>query len=76
MVPNIKDKYGNDPRLCRVLGLLILWASFDQNFNALLKIGTSIHDKFHHDFEDIVGMEEPLFNQVRKVPLLIVNAEG
>jgi hypothetical protein len=75
VVPNIHSRYSNDLRLCRVLALAILWASFNDEARVQMKLGTAIKDRFLDDFVD-EELVDPGYNPVQKTPLHIANANG
>jgi hypothetical protein len=74
VVPNIRSRYDNDHRLCRVLALSLLWDSFESECRVAMKLGLSIYNRFIDDFLDSPPGED--FNPVQKVPLHIMNNNG
>jgi hypothetical protein len=74
VVPNIRSRYNNDHRLCRVLALSLLWGSFESECRVAMKLGLSIFNRFVDDYLDSVPGED--FNPVQKVPLHIMNNNG
>jgi hypothetical protein len=75
LVPNIRDRYQNDVRLCRVLALALLWASFNVEARVGLRLGTTVRARF---LERPGADSDPPadFNPVQKVPLHIINSNG
>jgi hypothetical protein len=74
VVPNIRDRYQNDLRLCRVLALALLWGSFNNETRIAMQLGITTVSKFVEEFLDEVPSED--FNPVQKVPLHVVNSNG
>mmetsp|Transcript_45116 Transcript_45116/g.109798 ORF Transcript_45116/g.109798 Transcript_45116/m.109798 type:complete len:425 (+) Transcript_45116:3251-4525(+) len=59
-IPNIHARYTNDRRLCKVLALAMLCASFNPEARSALKIGTRIRDRFIDDYVvDNIGDRQP-----------------
>jgi hypothetical protein len=56
VVPNIRDRYQNDLRLCRVLGLALLWGSFNEEKRVAMHLGTAILNRF---IDDQLNAEQP-----------------
>jgi hypothetical protein len=74
VVPNIRDRYQNDHRLCRVLALSLLWASFNDEARVAMRLGTAARDRFIADH--LEEAPEPGFNPVQKVPLHVMKDNG
>ena len=71
-VPNIRERYSQDPRFCRVMALCYLWAVFDQETSEFLcPIDV---DRIRTNFQRLHGDVEG--NPVAKIKLSIVKLNG
>jgi len=69
VTPNTKERFGNDLRLCQVLGAARLWSAFDDEASLLLPQDDVA--RIRHSFQgDIEG------NPVTKTPLEIMRVGG
>ena len=68
-VPHVRARFPDDDRMCRVLGLAILWAVFDGEANDFLE--PNVSDRIRTNFTNLHGEVEG-GNPVRKVPIMII----
>ena len=73
--PHTRGRFGNDVRLCRVLGLALLWGAFEPEANTCVGIGSNIVDAFCEQYPD-VDTTVPRFNPVVKVHLSVINTNN